>query len=331
MNKLYRKPITLLVLLCLAVIAGIGTVALTEAGGKPEPWTQSWNCDWELSIKDAQEYMYEMDGETLKKITTVEIFATKTGGTDYFGEYTGKGVITVFNSFSPEEDAYPVIFGGQIAYTNEFPIEFTIEEVILGMPLAWEYTPIEDRDFDGTARLQFNIHLDKIRGIFRDVADWEGLVGSPGIEFQYGYETAILYTDGGYVGLTLHEHWQIPAPFKGTIIGVTGGSSRVTQPPMKNQNATQPPAKNKATQKPPTQKPATQKPATQKPPTQKPATQKPTEKPKATVPPALRSPIPGQEITYKERKIPDLSKFVTPAPTTAGNLTDKLNTSVGMH
>ena len=182
MNRRLRALIVFALLFCLSFI---GVTARTEALAYNvlQPWTQTRNCNWELVIKDAQEYLYEESGETLKKITAVDIFATKKGGTEYFGKYTGKGVITVFNALSPEEDAYPVLYGGQVAATKEFRIDFTIYEKTEDLVPTWEFSPLEEREYDGIATLQFLIQPNVVRGIFQDVEDWQGLVGSPGIEF----------------------------------------------------------------------------------------------------------------------------------------------------
>jgi len=204
-----------------------------------EPLTQTRNCNWELTIKDTQEYLYEEYGETLKKIATVDIFATKKDGTDYFGKYTGKGVISVFNALSPDEDAYPVLYGGQVASTKEFAIDFRIDKKTDDLVPAWEFSPLEERDYDGISTLQFKIQLNAVRGIFQEVEDWPGLVGLPGIEFWDGNEIAILYVDGGYVSLTLQRHWQVPAPFKGTLIGIPTGGSRPTAKPTQRPQPTQ--------------------------------------------------------------------------------------------
>ena len=259
MHKRQRAAIVFSLLFCLAFT---GVIARAEQ----QPWTQTRNCDWELAVKDTQEYLYQANGETLKKLTTVDIFATKKGGTDYFGRYTGKGVITVFNALSPDEDAYPVLYGGQIAVTKEFKLDFTIYEGTNDMVPAWEFSPLEDRVYDGMSTLQFNIELREVRGIFQYVENWPGLIGSPGIEFEYGSEIAILYTDGGYVSLTLGRHWQIPAPFKGTLIGIpTGGiqpTKKPTQPPQSGNipstpHVTNPPA---VTYQPPPDTPTPQPP-----------------------------------------------------------------------
>ena len=50
--------------------------------------------------------------------------------------------------------------------------------------------------------------------------------------------------DGGYVALTLERHWQIPAPFRGTLIGIPTGGSQSTKkptPPSQGGKATNPP------------------------------------------------------------------------------------------
>ena len=234
MNRRHSARVIFMLLFCFAFT---GVIALTEPffDYSWAPLTQTRNCNWELKIQDAQEYIYEEHGETLKKITTVDIFATKKGGTDYFGKYAGKGVITVFNALSPDEDAYPVSYGGQAASTKEFAVDFRIDEKTDDLIPTWEFSPVEDRDFDGISTLQFKIQLNAVRGVFQEVMDWPGLIGSPGIEFEDGSEIAILYVDGGYVSLTLQKHWQIPAPFKGTLIGVPAGGSKPTQKPQQSQ------------------------------------------------------------------------------------------------
>ena len=245
MSKRHSALIVFSLFFCIAFTGGI---ALSETfayyGEMVPPLTQTRNCDWELTIKDAQEYMYEEYGETLKKITTVDIFATKKDGTDYFGRYTGKGVITVFNALSPGEDAYPVLYGGQAAVSLEFSIDLRIERKTNILVPEWEFSPIEERDYDGISTLQYNIQLGTVRGIFQYAEEWPWLVGSPGIEFEDGNEIAILYVDGGYVSLTLQRHWQIPAPFKGTLIGIpTGGSLPTARPtPPPGGKATRPPS-----------------------------------------------------------------------------------------
>lgn len=233
MLKRHRLFCVLSLLLCAAFAGCVQTIARTEAlpTEKPEPMTQNKNCNWELEIKDSFEYMVTENGETLKKTTTVDIFATKKGGTDYFGNYTGKGVITVFNALSPEEDARPVLYGGQVASTKEFKLSFTIDEKTDDLVPEWEFSPVEPRDFDGISTIQYKIQLDKVRGVFKDAEDWPGLAGSPGIEFEDGNEIALLYVDGGYVSLTLEKHWQIPGAFDGTLIGIPTGGTRATARP----------------------------------------------------------------------------------------------------
>ena len=157
-------------------------------------------------------------------------------------KYAGKGVITVFNALSPEEDAYTVWYGVQAVVTKEFALDFRIDKKTDEMVPVWAISPLEDRDYDGTATLQFKTQLSEVRGVFQNAEDWPWLVGSPGIEFEDGSEIAMLYVDGGYVSLTLQKHWQIPAPFKGTLIGIpTGGSQPTQKPAQQNAQPTQRP------------------------------------------------------------------------------------------
>ena len=273
-------------ILAMVLVCALFSGSFALSGGLREPFTQTVNCDWELSVRDSQEYMYELNGETIKKITTLDIFATKKGGTDYFGSYAAKGIITVFNAYSPNEDAYAVLYGGQIAYTREFNFSIRIDKVtnarIAAIP-AYMYTPVEQRDYDGVATVQFFIQPDKVRGIFQYVENWQGLTGMPGIEFEEGNESAVMYVDGGYVSVTLNEHWQIPEPFRGTIIGVPVGTVATPRPTPT-----------------PTRRPT---PA----PTRKP-TPTPTRKPTAT-PTPTRKPTATPTLTLKPRPTP------TPTPT----------------
>ncbi len=217
MSKRFRLFFVLVMVTCLTF--GACLAAETEAR---EPYTQGANCNWELDIDDAQEFLYTENGETLKKTVKVRITATKKGGADYFGKYTGKGVIQVFNALADTDDAHPVLYGGQTATTKEFKLTFSIDPKDDTLIPVWEFSQLPERVFDGISTLQFTVKLDKVRGIFQKAEEWPGLVGMPGEDFSYGDEIAMLYTDGGYVSLTLMKHWQVPAPFQGTLIGVQG-------------------------------------------------------------------------------------------------------------
>ncbi len=221
----------------LAVLAAAPAYGAASAQAIPmprqEPIVGNTNCDWELSVYDTQEYLYEENGETLRKLTTVKLLATKKGGTDYYGKYGGRCTIEVFNGLSAGEDALPVLFGGQTAVSKEFAVSFTLEPLGDKLIPTWEFSPLPERDYDGLATLLFDVKLSQVRGILGKLLLLEGLAAKPGMEFAEG-EMALLYVDGGYVSLTLQAHWQVPGPFMGALIGIPKGkipSVKPTTPP----------------------------------------------------------------------------------------------------
>ncbi len=203
------------------------TAAQGEAPPGAAPNSQSiiqeQNCNWELSVKDSQEYLYTEDNETIKKIVTIDLSAAKKNGADYLGKYTGEAVITVFNALANEEDASPVLFGGHTATTKKFDITFNLQPIGDILLPTWEFSSMPDRVFDAYSTLTYAIKPDKVRGIFADALDLMGLAATPGKDFEIGDELGLLYVDGGYILLSLTNHWQVPAPFVGTLIGVPSG------------------------------------------------------------------------------------------------------------
>ena len=208
----------------------------------PVPIEGNVACNWELTIKDSQEYMYTEDNETLKKFTTVDISATKKGGTNYFGEYIGTGTVTVFNALSPEDDALPVYFGGQYAVTRKFDVRFTIEKTgDFEQPEG--FSEFVERDYDGKSELKYALKLDKIVGIFADALELEGIAAHLGIEFSFPdpeQSKAVMYVDGGYVFLSFENGWQVSDPFVGYIVGVNAGSSTPRRTSTPNTSAPNP-------------------------------------------------------------------------------------------
>ena len=201
----------------------------------PQPIEGNVVCNWELTIKDSHEYIYTEDDESLKKIATIDISATKKGGVDYFGEYIGTGIITVFNALSPEDDALPVYFGGQYALTRKFNVRFTIEK-IEDFEQPEGFTEFVERNYDGKAELEYSLKLDKIVGIFADMLELEGIAADLGVEFSFPdpeQSKAFMFVDGGYVFFSFEDDWQIPEPFNGYIVGVNTGRTtpQKTSPP----------------------------------------------------------------------------------------------------
>lgn len=226
-----RRNLLLPLILSIMLTLSLLPAAFAEAPSTtpiPEPLTQETSCNWELSIKDSQEYLYTENDETLKKIITIDLFATKKKGTDFFGKYNGEATITVFNALGSGEDAYPVLFGGQAASTKKLDFTFIIQPIGEILLPTWEFSLMPQRHYDGYSTLMYQIKPDKVRGIFKDALELTGLAAKPGIEFEIGDELGLLYVDGGYVLLSMTNHWQVPAPFVGTLIGVPEGG-RTTQ------------------------------------------------------------------------------------------------------
>ena len=108
--------------------AGAGELPAFKEAVFQDPLQAGYDCNWTLTFKDSQEYLYTENGETLKKITTVDITATKYGGTNYFGEYIGEGTITVYNAVAYGDDAYPVYFGGQQGVSNQYFYDLVVHQ-----------------------------------------------------------------------------------------------------------------------------------------------------------------------------------------------------------
>ncbi len=194
-----------------------------------KPLTSENICNWELAVKDSVEYRYYygIGGglDYIKKIAILDITAQKKGGTDFYGKYTGTGTIQIFNALCPNDDASPVLYGGQCMVSKSFKLTFTIEPLGDTQLTVAGYSQIPDRAYDGIAKLEYKVVPSKLNGIYQYTFSDELTIKLSSAEFEQGDETAMLYVDGGYLALALDEHWQIPEPFIGMVYGIPTGKT----------------------------------------------------------------------------------------------------------